>query len=131
NAAAILIFMTQGLYILSELRECYLGTTTPRYFHDTIINLGIRYVSFVSIAMAIVCTYKYIREEYNQRSTKIITELSLHLVILWIITSELINWMDLLGSAASYKIGLSILWGVYSLFLITLGIWKSKKYLRI
>ena len=39
--------------------------------------------------------------------------------------------MDLSGSEQSYKLGLSILWGLYALLLIALGIWKNKKYLRI
>jgi len=58
-------------------------------------------------------------------------DLLLHVTILWIVSSELINWMELSGSDESYKLGLSILWGVYSLFLISLGIWKKKKHLRI
>ena len=44
---------------------------------------------------------------------------------------ELINWMDLAGAKDSFKLGLSILWGIYALLLISLGIWKNKKYLRI
>jgi uncharacterized membrane protein len=39
--------------------------------------------------------------------------------------------MELMHSTQSYKLGLSILWGVYALFLIILGIWKHKQYLRI
>jgi uncharacterized membrane protein len=39
--------------------------------------------------------------------------------------------MDILGSDQSYKLGLSILWGTYSLLLISLGIWKKRKYLRV
>lgn len=39
--------------------------------------------------------------------------------------------MDIAGVAQSDKLGLSILWGIYSLFLISLGIWKKKKHLRI
>jgi uncharacterized membrane protein len=35
------------------------------------------------------------------------------------------------GITQSDKLGLSILWGVYSLFMIVLGIMKHKKYLRI
>jgi len=46
-------------------------------------------------------------------------------------SSELINWMDIAESTQSYKLGLSILWGGYSLLLIALGIWKKKKHLRI
>tara|TARA_B110000261_G_C13004227_1_gene325491 strand:- start:593 stop:949 length:357 start_codon:yes stop_codon:yes gene_type:complete len=55
----------------------------------------------------------------------------LHTTVLWIASSELINIMDLAESSQSYKLGLSILWGAYSLFLIAIGIWKHKKYLRI
>jgi uncharacterized membrane protein len=58
-------------------------------------------------------------------------EFFLHVTVLWIASSELINWMDLFRSEQSYKLGLSILWGVYSLFLIALGIWKKNKPMRI
>jgi uncharacterized membrane protein len=51
--------------------------------------------------------------------------------VLTVSSSELIKWMNVAESAESYKLGLSILWGVYSLVLISLGIWKKKKYLRI
>jgi uncharacterized membrane protein len=62
---------------------------------------------------------------------KIVFDLLFHIAILWIATSELINLMDLSGSSESYKLGISIFWGIYSLLLIALGIWKQKKYLRI
>jgi uncharacterized membrane protein len=39
--------------------------------------------------------------------------------------------MDISEPAQSYKLGLSILWGIYSLFLIAFGIWKKNKPLRI
>ena len=50
---------------------------------------------------------------------------------MWIISSELISIMSLLKYPYTYKLVLSILWGVYSLFLIVMGIWKKKKHLRI
>ncbi len=58
-------------------------------------------------------------------------EFAFHLILILLVSSELINWMDLSGSARSNRLGLSILWGVYSLGLILLGIFKGKKYLRI
>jgi len=39
--------------------------------------------------------------------------------------------MDIFGYNESYKLGLSILWGLYSLFLIVLGIGRGKKHLRV
>ena len=52
-------------------------------------------------------------------------------VVLWILSSEMIHWLDLNGSTESNKLGLSILWGSFALFLIVIGIWQKKKYLRI
>jgi uncharacterized membrane protein len=46
-------------------------------------------------------------------------------------SSELINLMDIFGFNDSHKLGLSILSGIYALFLIILGIVKRKKYLRV
>ena len=39
--------------------------------------------------------------------------------------------MSIMKFSQSDKIGLSILWGVYALLLIVLGIWKNKKHFRI
>ena len=62
---------------------------------------------------------------------KIAFDFLLYTSILWIASSELINLMDIAESTQSYKLGLSILWGVYALLLIVLGIWKKKKHLRL
>ena len=62
---------------------------------------------------------------------KMAYSLLLHTTILWIASSELISWLDMADSTQSYKLGISILWGIYALLLISLGIWKNKKYLRI
>jgi uncharacterized membrane protein len=58
-------------------------------------------------------------------------DLLLFTTIIWISSSELITWMDMLNSRQTDKLALSILWGVSSLALIGLGIWKNKKHLRI
>ena len=48
-----------------------------------------------------------------------------------LLSSELLNWMDIFGQKDSYKLGLSIFWGVYSLILVSLGIYFGRKHLRI
>jgi phage shock protein PspC (stress-responsive transcriptional regulator) len=131
NTFAILVFLTQGLYILSELRESYLEQTLAIYYKVGNFNIGIRYVSFAFFALAIIACYNYIRQEFMKVDYKREFDLLLHISIIWIASSELINVMDLSGSSESHKLGLSILWGIYSLLLIILGIWKNKKHLRI
>jgi len=58
-------------------------------------------------------------------------DLILYLILLVLATSELIQWLDLSRAPDSYKLELSILWGLYAVMLIVLGIWKKKKHLRI
>lgn len=127
----LLVFLTQGLYALSELRESYLEQTLSQYYQSGFLNIGIRYISIVFVALTLVVCYNYIIQGFVKRDFKIAFDLLLHISVLWILCSELIHWMDISHSTQSYKLGLSILWGIYSLFLIVLGIWKKKKYLRI
>ena len=58
-------------------------------------------------------------------------ELVLAITVLWVLSSELLNVMDLLGYANAYRLSLSISWGIYSMGLIVRGILKRKKHLRI
>ena len=125
------IFLTQGLYEFSELREAYLSQFQAEYFDIGQFNLVIRYISFVFVGGLMFSTYSLIKQEFMKRNFGMIFSLCLHISIIWILSSELIHWFDMSGSEESYKLGLSILWGVYSLFLIALGIWKKHKYLRI
>jgi len=127
----ILLFLTESLYEISELRQSYLNQTLGEYYTIDSFNLWIRYVSFVFVALAIYACHKFTRQDYIKGSMKIILDSLLHISILWILSSELLHWMDIGGSSQTYKLGLSILWGSYSLFLISLGIWKKKAYLRI
>jgi uncharacterized membrane protein len=130
-AVSIVVFLTQGLYVLSELRESYLNRGENLYFQISAFNIGIRYISLAIVFLAVIVCYRYAKQEFLKPVFKITFDVCLHIICLWIATSELIHWMDIIGAKESYKLGFSILWGIYSLFLVILGIWKNKKYLRI
>ena len=117
--------------MISELRENYIQEPLPQYYHSGIINILIRYISFIFVTIAIFSCFKYIRNEVMPTYFRIILDAILYLSIIWIASSELIHWMDMAHSTQSHKLALSILWGVYSLLLIIIGIWKSKQHLRI
>ncbi|MBP8791981.1 MAG: DUF2339 domain-containing protein [Lutibacter sp.] len=131
NTLTITVFLTQGLYVLSELRENYLEQTTPIYYKIDAFNIGIRYISIAFVGLVLYACYQYIRQEFMKVNLKMAYSLLLHTTILWIASSELISWLDMADSTQSYKLGISILWGIYALLLISLGIWKNKKHLRI
>jgi|5_EtaG_2_1085323.scaffolds.fasta_scaffold00039_44 uncharacterized membrane protein len=130
NFFTILIFLTQGLYVLSVLRTSYLYQTME-YYEASVFNLWVRYIAYLFLALLFYVTYKEIKQAYIKIKLTIPFELILHTCILWVASSELINWMDFFNSSQSYKLGISILWGIYALLLIVLGLWKKKKYLRI
>lgn len=126
-----LIFLTNGLYTLSELRENFLTQELSEYYNIGAYNIYMRYISFTYLAFLLFAIYKLAQQEYLKFNYKIPFEILMHIAIIWVTSSELLNWMDISGSEQSYKLGLSILWGFYALLLIALGIWKKKKYLRI
>jgi uncharacterized membrane protein len=130
NFFTILIFLTQGLYVLSVLRTSYLYQTME-YYEASTFNLWVRYIAYLFLALLFYVTYKEIKQAYIKIKLSIPFELILHTCILWVASSELIHWMDYFNSSQSYKLGISILWGIYSLLLIILGLVKKKKYLRI
>ena len=130
SGLVVFIFLTVGLYQLSELRENYMKHIQAGE-DASIYVLIIRYATYIFIAISIYINSIYVKG--NLADTKIKNEfpLFLHATILWVVSSELINWMDLLGSSGSYKLGITILWGVYSLAMIILGIWRKNKSIRV
>jgi uncharacterized membrane protein len=131
NSIVICFFLTLGLYALSELRDQYLSQNLSEYYHIGTWYVTIRYVSYGFMALTLFVSYKYVLEEFMKITNKVPFSISFYTIILWIASSELVNVMDMSGSTQSYKLGLSILWGIYSLLLIALGIWKQRKHLRI
>ena len=131
NVIAILVFLINDLFILGVLRQTYMEQTLAHYYPRGVIYITFRYLSFAFVALILNTTYTNIKQSFLKYNFRMNFDLLLHVSILWIASAELINWMDLSGSDESYKLGLSILWGVYSLLLISLGIWKKKKHLRI
>ncbi len=134
NTIVLLVFLIQGLYLFGQLRDSYLSQSLAEYYQRSSFNIGIRYISFAFVVLILIATYKYTKQDFIKTDSldfKQTFDLLLFTSILWIASSELISLMDIMKFSQSYKLGLTILWGVYSLIIIALGIWKKKKHLRI
>lgn len=130
-AVAMIVFLIQGLYVLSELRVSYLEQSMAEYYNRDLGHIVIRYISLAFAALAGYSAFKHFAHENHYKGLRKHFDLALHITVIWLLSSELIHWMDMAHSQQSYKLGLSILWGTYSLHLIALGIWKKKKHLRL
>jgi len=131
NTLVIIFFLTFGLFSLGTLRDNYLLHGLSHYAYPVFMDIGVRYICFLCLGALLYVTYKYMHEDFHGKNFRMEYDLLLHVSILTIASNELINWMDLAGSQSTFKLGLSILFGVYALLLIVLGIWKKKLHLRI
>ncbi|CAN5484408.1 DUF2339 domain-containing protein [soil metagenome] len=131
NTLAIAVFLLLGLSVLADLRESYLGHLKSAKQVASFFNIGVRYACYVFVALTVYAIYQYIHKFILRMNFQLAFNGLLHITILWIASSELINWMELANSSQSYKLGLSILWGIYALMIIAIGIAQKKKHLRV
>lgn len=125
------IFLIGGLFNLSLMRDKYIFNNLDEYFTIGFMNITLRYISLAALGVLAYLTTiesKVFSSISNYTAYK---DIAIHTILVWLLSSELIHWLDLYSSAASYKLGLSILWGLYSLMLIIIGIWKAKKHIRL
>ncbi len=129
NAASLLIFLTGGLIILGDLRESYLQ---PSEFYDVSFGqVAVRYVAILAAVLVLFSIRGLYRSGLLPQKAYVFFDLLIHIPIIWMLSNEIINWMQLQQAEHSYKLEITILWGVYSLMLIAIGIGQKKKHLRI
>ena len=126
---ALFIFATLGMQMFYELREGYL-------LHGTgSISVVIRWLSYIFAASLMLTLFKYrddpILAGISEERKKFGFDAVLYITLFITASCELLNLMAQFDISDGSKLGLSILWGVYALFLIVLGIRGSKKHLRI
>ena len=125
NLVIGMIMLTQGLYLLSELRGLYLSYT------PNIMYVIIRYIALLAFGLLLWQTYKLLNAEAINFKNNKVRDLVLYGVVLWVVSSEWLHWTELLGATANYKLGLSILWVSYGVFMLVKGIHQNKSYMRI
>ena len=131
NILVIASFLVQGLYELSELRENYISQENAQFYTIDKTFLGLRYLSFLFLAFLMALTYQLIKKYNKDYIIKVISEILMYVAIFWILTSELIQWLDFTERSETHGLALSIFWGICSVAIISIGIWKKKKHLRI
>jgi uncharacterized membrane protein len=131
SSLLIITFIGSGLNLFAGLRTSYLNPALQPDYDVSINHLIIRYISIAFFAVFIYSIFRFIISVLKIQLINIIFETVLSMCIIWLFSSELINWLSLAGSTELYKHWLSILWGAFSLILVSYGIWKRKKHLRI
>jgi uncharacterized membrane protein len=123
-----MVMVVKGLYVLGELRENYLHQTATSPSASLIF---IRYFCFLALAVLWISAWRDVKASSTSSSSLMFFSLLFNFTLLSIICNEFIHWMDLAGYSNQYKLGLSIICGVYALALVFAGIVRKKKHLRI
>jgi uncharacterized membrane protein len=123
----IVAFLTTGFTRLGEIRETYLaGGAGPAW-----LKLGIRYLLMAVIALPVWGLKKDMDLFPSKPVGSRLLAIGFNALFLGLICNEFIHWMDVLGYANQYKLGLSIIAGLYALVLIVIGLLKNRKHDRI
>lgn len=131
SLVATLWLLTNGLEAFSALQSSYSSAGTGLPSQPSLLNIGVRYIVYACTALMLMAAYKTVHQDFIQGTTKTTYYLMLHFLVLLVASYELSSWLEIGGATQSNKLAISILWGLYSLFLISVGIWKKNKPLRI
>ena len=132
NAFLMIYSLAWGLFVLSQIRENYLYNNGIETLFPLSGNaILIRYIFLFFAGLLLYFSYLYTKQDYINDAFKKNFKLFFVFVLLWILSSELLHWLDFAGYEAQYKLSLSIFWGIYALALIAYGIWKRDKSMRI
>ncbi|HUS02916.1 MAG TPA: DUF2339 domain-containing protein [Chitinophagaceae bacterium] len=126
----VVFFLLSGFRAIGELRENYL-TMIGEGIDAPLLLLYVRYICFAALAILIWNAWKALKDIPGRNEAVKIFSTVFNVVLLCIICNEFIHWMHLAGYPGLYKLGLSIICGLYALVLIFVGIRIRQKHLRI
>ena len=124
------IFLFKGFTVIGDLRESYLLMKSKNLSPSTMM-LYVRYICFLALAILVWNAWIALKESTDKKIEMKIFSSVFNLLLLSVICNEFVHWMDLQGYHDQYKLGLSIICGLYALVLIIVGIKNKQKHLRI
>lgn len=125
----IAMLLLNGLPILNQLSNFY-QSSDDSYFGAG--NLLIRYAVIAMAGILLWLGHRSIELPDPNPLVKNLYIVITQVTILTIISFEYLQWMNLISTSVNeYKLGLSIVWSIYALALVVMGINKKKKYWRL
>ena len=126
---AMLFFLPASLLQFADLQTIY-SNPEARLSGNGWLILN-RYLSYPFAAGLLWAMWRQIRDPLMAFGRRMAFDIFLHAALASVLSLELYCWMTFLGAGHSFQAGLSILWGIYALLLIGLGIRWARKHLRI
>ena len=125
-------FFLTGLPNSQVLQHNYLSLS-PTY-PATTMHIYIRYILYASIAILCYALYQNVKRRFiasDRLKVNMVFECFAYFLLLTVLSVELMMAEQFYGLKSASRWGLTILWSIYGLALLILGIWKQKRYLRL
>jgi uncharacterized membrane protein len=123
-----ILMVTQALPVLNELTRVYFQKGWGSF---GALDFYIRYILIAITAILFYAGQQARNEFVAEASAKKAWTLLVYGVVLAFLSAEYLCWTAASGADKQYKLGLSIVWGLYAMMLIVLGIRKKQKHLRL
>ena len=131
----LFLFITAVCYHINELQDTNLHPSESLSFHQSGLSVFIRYLSYGSCAFLLFSIRQYITEKFiypTPIKLKVVFDIIVHVSLIIMASYQLVHIFFLYTDDPSFgKYCLSVMWGIYALVLIILGISKDQKHLRI
>ncbi len=124
----MLILVSEALPVLNELTRVY-WQKGGDYFG--MLEFVVRYIVIAVTAIMLYVGQRATNEFEQVPVLQKAWSLVVYGVVLSFISAEYLCWTSVDGEGNPYKLGLSIIWGIFALSLIVLGIRKKQKHLRL
>jgi uncharacterized membrane protein len=102
-----------------------------RHWHFGWVHSMVRYLVIITTCWLVYMGRKTINIFQLGQRAVIAGSLVMHMLTLSALSAEYLLWTTVGGAGNQYKLGLSIIWGVYALLLVILGINRKQKHLRL
>lgn len=131
NVAVLISFIIFGLPDISELRAIFVDQEAANYYARGAGYVLVRYIAILSIVPLLWFNRRIAGQQFFNDAVRRIENLFFHMVVLVVLSSELIHWLDMARVENTYRLALTILWGTYALFLIVFGLSRDVKHIRL
>jgi uncharacterized membrane protein len=127
GSLVLFLLLISGLDTIGVMRRNYLANNNG----PAGILLGIRYIVFASAAILMYGIRENLKISPGTFPSSKMYPYLFNIVVLAFICNEFIHWMDIGGYPNQYKLGLSIIGGLYAFAMVAAGIMRSQRNIRI
>ncbi len=129
-ALLVVILLISGLPLMNEMAAHYFEKDGAGLYFGK-MNLLVRYLAMGVVALLVLLGCRIVKDFIVDDLLKKAWWLMVYTIIVSFTSFEYLHWMRVSGAGNQYKLGLSILWGLFALGFIVYGIWKKLRYVRL